>query len=193
MGVTSGQDRSFRTASCGVAPGDAGGPCPPGAYATRTKSRGHPFETGCLRIGWLQAGIPEPQAPRSPMQRPRSRRGGGTAPVTPRFVGMPRERCVRISVTNPVIPAQAGISGEGIPRSHPYTVIASRTRSNPSPDHRQSQPAGLDRHGADAPRDDDRWGRIQPPQHLHRHPGPVPGSTPRLGHTLPVDAGTSPA
>ena len=27
-GVTSGQDRSFRTASCGVAPGDAGGGIP---------------------------------------------------------------------------------------------------------------------------------------------------------------------
>ena len=30
-GVTPGQDRSFRTASCGVAPGDAGGQLP-GAY-----------------------------------------------------------------------------------------------------------------------------------------------------------------
>ena len=45
LGVTSGQDRSFRTASCGVAPGDAGRETFQGRYATRPKSRGH-HQTG---------------------------------------------------------------------------------------------------------------------------------------------------
>ena len=35
--------------------------------------RGHPL-TGCLRTGWLQAGIPG-ETPRSPMHHPRSRAG----------------------------------------------------------------------------------------------------------------------
>jgi len=95
-----------------------------------------------LRIGWLQAGIPEyPLQGR--LQRPRCReirernRAGHTLPAP----GMGNVRLLS------VIPAKAGISG----------------------------------------------GKNTNLLNTHRHSGLVPGSTPRLGHTLPVDAGTSPA
>jgi len=85
----------------GVAPGDAGGANLQGPVS------GHPIEiprpplTGCLRIGWLQAGIPEPHAPRSPCNVPAAgRQGSGTAPVThacPQATGNVRPRAVGTS------------------------------------------------------------------------------------------------
>ena len=55
FGVTPGKYRRFGSASCGVAPGDAGGK-PPGAclQATRQKFRGHP-PTGHRAWAGLQA------------------------------------------------------------------------------------------------------------------------------------------
>jgi len=88
----------------GVAPGDAGGANLQGPVS------GHPIEiprpplTGCLRIGWLQAGIPEPYAPRSPCNVPAAgRQGSGTAPVT-HACPKPQETCVRAPSVHPASP-----------------------------------------------------------------------------------------
>ena len=83
LGVTSGQDRSFRTASCGVAPGDAGGGSPFQGLDCHPDQIPRPPFDRIARIGRPAGAIFRGlRCPGSCLQPPRSRRGGGTAPVT---------------------------------------------------------------------------------------------------------------
>jgi len=83
LGVTSGQDRSFRTASCGVAPGDAGGGSTFQGLDCHPDQIPRPPFDRIARIGRPAGAIFRGlRCPGSCLQPPRSRRGGGTAPVT---------------------------------------------------------------------------------------------------------------
>ena len=115
----------------GVAPGDAGGANLQGPVS------GHPIEiprpplTGCLRIGWLQAGIPEPHAPRSPCNVPAAgRQGSGTAPVT-HACPKPRETCVQSPSSQRKLGSQ---EAKGPPPTHPNPSFPRRRESiHPEP------------------------------------------------------------
>ena len=81
-GATSGQDRSFRTASRGVAPGDAGGGISFQGLNRHPDQIPRPPFDRIARIGRPAGAIPRTSLSKVDMQPPRSRRGGGTAPVT---------------------------------------------------------------------------------------------------------------
>jgi hypothetical protein len=123
------------------------------------------------------------RCPGSCLQPPRSRRGGGTAPVTlacRQARGEVRPRAFTphrhsraggnpYSPTNRLLPHP---SGSWIPACAGMT----RDATNPS----SQQKLGSQE-------------RQDHPTSLHRHPGLVPGSNQRLGRNLPVDAETGSA
>jgi len=117
LGVTSGQDRGFGSASCGVAPGDAGGK-PPGAckIATRYKSPRPPPQDRMPAHRTAAGRHPEGHASRSAMHRPRCQetrernRAGHTR--LPQATAEVRPESVAASPET-VAPAKAGASGGG--------------------------------------------------------------------------------
>jgi len=123
LGVTSGQDRSFRTASCGVAPGDAGGGSPFQGLDCHPDQIPRPPFDRIARIGRPAGAIFRGlRCPGSCLQPPRSRRGGGTAPVTHACHQAKGE--VRPNSFTPIRhPSESWDLRRGRTTSHPYTVI----------------------------------------------------------------------
>jgi len=184
LGVTSGQDRSFRTASCGVAPGDAGGGSPFQGLDCHPDQIPRPPFDRIARIGRPAGAIFRGlRCPGSCLQPPRSRRGGGTAPVTQACHQARGE--VRPRALTPHRHSRAG--------GNPY----SPNQAAPAAPVRLMDPRlrGDDEGHQPNPSSQRKLGSQERKDHisLHRHPGLDPGSIQRLGRNLPVDAGTSPA
>ena len=136
QGVTPGQYRGFGSASCGVAPGDAGGGITFQGLFVSHPTGNSAATTGpdaCAQDGCRQASRGhKPQGRHAPSPQPTRWRNRAGLIRLPQATGNVRPRAF-IPRPQSVIPAKAGISREERPRSHPSTVIASRRRSNPGP------------------------------------------------------------
>ena len=132
LGVTSGQDRSFRTASCGVAPGDAGGGSPFQGLDCHPDQIPRPPFDRIARIGRPAGAIFRGlRCPGSCLQPPRSRRGGGTAPVT-HACHQARGEVRPNSITPIRHPSESWDLRRGRTTSHPYIVTPDLFRDPPS-------------------------------------------------------------